>query len=192
MKGCIGKKDGVNRVFKTLEARRLTDFTQALAPGLGVYVNGTLAQVDSDNTDVGAFTLHVAPGNQAQVEASYYFQWFRDTELQQFLLNAAQVLQVGSDPTQVPDGLQPAALHYAAAEAYLKVAVKMTEKLSSTYKAEDASGRPEMTEAEEFRKLAKDCALRADKLRDDYWGKAGKQMSVGFATISGRAKEPVR
>lgn len=190
MKACIGRRDGANRVFKTLEFRRLTNLQTTTQPGLGVYVDGTPVTVDSDNPDIGVFTLHAAPGNQQHVEASYYIQWFTDSELTQFIGNASQSLGLTSDPTQVPEGLQPAALNYAAAAGYMKIAAKMAEKLSSTYKAEDPSGAPEMTEVDTFRKLSESCAKQAKELRDSYWAKSGRQNAVAHSSISGSVREP--
>ena len=88
-KPILDKQDGVNQTFTTFETRRITDFTLATTGFEGVFVNGSRATVTADDLIAGQFTLAVAPADTDTVEASYYLQWFLDSELDTFLKSAA-------------------------------------------------------------------------------------------------------
>ena len=92
-KRCFGEIDGTNTRFKTFEFRRVTDFTQEE----GVYINGVLqpaSGVSSDSLIPGEFILQTAPSDGSIVEASYYTQWFLDSELEDFLKQSSRWLSL--------------------------------------------------------------------------------------------------
>lgn len=178
MKTVIGYVDGVNTTFKTFEFRRLSNFVAPTAPS-GVFVNGVSAVVSGEDLASGAFTLAVAPAQEARVEATYYAQWFIDTELDEFLVHAVKWLGLGADPTLIPDGLQPSSLKYAAAEAYQKIAVHWATNRSETYRMEDSPDPNTQKASNPYAELAK-----------QFFGLAQKERA-GFYTRQDQAKAPL-
>lgn len=188
-KRVFGTINGTNLVFKTLEFRRVTDFTTATAPE-GVYVDGLTVAVASDDLASGEFTLATAPLDGSVVEATYYMQWFTDAELLGFLTDAAYWLLI-DQPTNIPAGLRPAALHYGAQEAYQKMALRWAENLSETYRLEDAPGENAFEIVDKYRQAAMDMHKKSVDLRDGYYTRSGKNLSPNFASIAGRVVDPV-
>lgn len=188
-KKLLGDVNGTNKVFKTFERRRFTNFSTAAAP-LGIYVNGTIATVTSDSPAIGEVTLTTAPAVNADVSATYYAKWFDDAELDKFLSNAMDFLQGGS-VTSVNDGLKPAALAFAAADAYQKLANWWAETLSSGYRLEDAPNNATRTPAEIYLGMATRFRKEATDLRNAFYTRNGKPLQPLFATIQGRIKNPV-
>lgn len=188
-KKVFGQIDGTNKVFKTFEYRRLTNFTTASAP-LGVYVNGVLAPVTSDSLAVGEFEITTAPVDGDLVQATYYFQWFLDGELDSFLVSASRWLQGSDDITTLAPGLKPAALHYAGQDGFHKLSVKYSERMSEIYYLEDAPHADVKSVIDSYAALAKDFDEKAFKLRDDFYSRAGKSLAPRFAMAYGRTKDP--
>jgi len=189
-KRVINEVNGVNRVFKTFEFRRVTDFT-SVTGDLGVYVNGALATVSSDTVGNGEFVLATAPTDGSYVEATYYIQWFLDAELNQFLRSGSQFLNFGDDPSNTPSGLQPACLKYAAHEAYQKLALRWAEHLSETYRTEDAPDKNRMSIVEQYQKMAETYLKEAKTLRQDYYTRNDQQNQPLFSSISGAVQDVV-
>jgi len=186
-KRVFGQVDGSNVVFKTLEFRRITDFTTAGAPE-GVYVNGVTATVTTDDTDSGEFVLDTAPVDGDVVEATYYTQWFTDAELTGFIDEAANWLKIGNK-TNMPIGLQPAALHYGLQSAYQKLAIRWAEMLSETYRLEDTPKENVIKMADSYRQAAKDMHTKSMALRDDYYKGAGAQHSQYSRPLLGEIRD---
>ena len=189
-KRVFGKIDGTNTTFKTFEFRRLTTFVGAVAP-LGAYVNGLIAAVTSDDfSDTGEFEITTAPADGDVVEATYFIQWFLDTEIDNFLLSTAQWLSFATID-QVPPGLRPAALHYAAQEAYQKLALRWAEHISNTYRLEDQPGEDAYGIVDQYRNMSSDMHKKSFDLRDDYYKRSGKTLEPTWASITGRVADPV-
>lgn len=195
-KRVFGQIDGTNRVFKTFEFRRVTDFTTATAP-LGVYKNQvrlTAADISSDDLTTGYLTLAVAPQSTDVIEATYYLQFFYDAELTGFLRLSANWLGLGDDPTVIGEGLRPAALQYACGEAYQKLAMRFAEHLSETYRLEDAPDAERFRLVDEYKRMAEDCRKEAQNLRDQFYTRQGQSLQPLFGTNLGRVRnvEPSR
>lgn len=189
-KRVFGKIDGTNTKFKTLEFRRLTTLVGAVAPE-GAYVDGVLAAVTSDDfSNTGEFTLTTAPVDGEVVEATYFIQWFLDTEIDGFAQDAANWLGFGL-AVDIPPGLRPAAIHYAAQEAYLKLAVRWAEELSETYRLEDAPSDGAFEVVDKYRQIAMDMHKKSMALRDDYYTRSGKTKQPSFGIIAGAVKDPM-
>jgi len=187
-KSVFGQKNGANKRFKTFEPRRVTDLTTATQP-FGVFINGSLVATASDDLIVGEFELVTAPVDGDFVEATYYYQWFIDSELAVFLKNAAQWLGKGADITTVPDGLQPAALHHAAQESYHKLALKWSEHMSEMYLLEDAPKDGSKDVLEGYRALAKDFTEKATALRNDFYERQGQSIQPIVTSIIGSVRD---
>lgn len=189
-KPVIGSPNGTLLAFKTFEFRRLTDFTAASPPpNLGVFVNGASVAVTSDDLTSGEFILTTAPIDGDVVEATYYIQWFLDAELAIFLKSSSQWLLMGPDETVVPDGLQPAALAFAAHVAYQKLALRWAEHMSEVYRTEDAPDKNRMQLVDEYWKMSMGYEKEAKDLRDGYYGRSGQSLSPLFRSSSGRVRE---
>lgn len=190
-KKVIGAIDGVNTLFKTFEYRRLTDFTTVAAP-LGVYVNSVQTTAASDDKMSGTFTLTVPPTTTTRdvVTASYYYQWFFDADLDVFLQNASSWLGFGLVYTNIPDGLNVAALRFAAQEAYEAAAMKYSTRLSETYKLEDAPSEEILKSVSAFKDMADSFMDKATKLRDDFYTRQGQSLAPNFAFSLGRVRDP--
>jgi len=190
-KRVFGQIDGTNTVFKTFEYRRVTDFTTADAP-LGVYINQIridATSVASDDLQTGFFTLADAPAAGDVIECTYYTQFFFDSNIQDFLRLSAQWLGIGTDYTNVPLGLQPSSLQYAAGEAYQKLAMRFAEHLSETYRLEDAPDAERFKLVDEYKRMAEDCRSSATVLRDQYYTRQGQSLQPLFAVNRGNVKE---
>lgn len=185
-KRVFGECNGVNTSFKTLEFRRITDFTVAVAP-FGIWISGALqlpATVSTDFTQSGDFVLATAPTDGQVVEASYYVQWFTDAEINQFLRLSSNWLSMGDVFANLSEGLRPAALKYAASEAYQKLALRWTESLQETYLLND-SKEQDFSIVDQYRESAKMYREDAEKVRDDFYSKSGQQKQALFGNNLG-------
>jgi hypothetical protein len=181
--------NGTNLIFKTFEFRRVTNLKTQVGPSLGVFVDGVrlseVTGITSDDPAVGEVILTAAPLDGSVVEATYYSQWFLDAELDAFLRSATEWLQLGSDPTNIPGGLQPAAKYYAAQEAYHKLCSRWAEMQSETFRFEDSPSGETKTPVDYYRALANDARIKSEKLRNDYYSRSGQQLAPLFASIPG-------
>jgi len=182
-----------NLRFRTFEFRRVTDFTTAVAP-LGVWKNGSLlsaVSISADFPDTGDFVLAntVVLADGDILEASYYVQWFIDSEVDEFMKGSTQWLGMGPDPTNIPDGLQPSALKYGAAEAYQKLAIRWTLHTSETFRLEDSPDGVQVNNAQKFTDMAKYFRSEALKLRDEYWTRQGQYLQPLFHSNVGRVRD---
>jgi hypothetical protein len=185
-KRVFGELNGTNVMFKTFEFRRVTDFTTAATP-LGVYLNGVRllpAAIASDYPNTGEFTLVTAPIDGDVIECSYYVQWFLDSELTDFVVKATNWLGLGSIPANVPDGLIPAAMKFASAEAYLKMAMRWREHLSDTYRVED-SPKEGTTVGDEYIKMSELFRKEATQNRDEYYRRQGQPLQPLWGVVVG-------
>ena len=190
-KRVFGQIDGNNQVFKTFEYRRVTDFTAAEAP-LGIYINQVridAGQISSDDLQTGFFTLATPPEPGDVLEATYYTQFFFDQNLQDFLRLATQWLGLGVDYANIPAGLQPSALQYAAGEAYQKLAMRFAEHLSETYRLEDAPDAERFKLVDEYKRMSADCRNEATTLRDQYYTRQGQSLQPLFGVNRGNVRD---
>lgn len=189
-KKVIGVVNGTNLVFKTFEDRRLSDFV-APVPPTGVFDdNGVALPVTSEDLTSGEFTLTAAPLDGTSVLATYYFQWFTDVELSEFLTDAAEWIGNGSDFTTIGEDLRPAAKEYAAHKGYQKLVSKMSMNLAETYQLYDAPDQKRFDPVAQYMKISKDKYELALKLRDDvYDGRKGQAKAPRSATIAGRVRD---
>lgn len=193
-KRCFGEVNGQNNTFRTFEFRRITDFTAAVAP-FGVYVNGTRlneADISTDYLNTGEFVIGATgsiPVDGDIVEASYYNQWFLDSELENFLTVATQWLNSTPDVTQVVAGLQPSVLKYAAAEAYLKMAQRWRTWLSEMYRVEDEPKKPGTGPVESFIQMAETFREEALKARKEFYTRQDRNLQPLFGSVLGNVRK---
>ncbi len=192
-KKCFGEVNGTNLSFKTMEFRRVSNFTTAVTP-LGVYVDGVrlpAASATSDDVATGEFVLAHAPTNGQSVEATYYYRWFVDTELTTFLTAASEWLGGGTDYTLIQEGLRPAAKYYAAQEAMHKMAARWVERMSEQYLVEDAPDPRNQGVADSYRRLADDYKKKSLELRDQFYTRQGQPLQPLFGNNFRAVREVV-
>jgi hypothetical protein len=192
---CFGQVDGVNLQFKTFFRRRVTDFTMASTGGAGVYVEGQqvlAANIGWDNQESGEFAFAstgVTPTEGQTVEASYYYQWFDDTELDTFLQIAGRWLQSNNDYTQVSPQLVDALIKYAASQAYAKLAQRWRAYMSQEYRVEDAPKDSPTYNTNDFLQLSKYFRAEALASRTEFMEtRQGRALQPLFGSISGRVR----
>lgn len=189
-KRVFGQIDGANARFKTFEFRRVTDFTaEADASSLGVYVNAVkvpAADIASDSPEVGFFSFAsgAIPTGSDVVEATYHVQYFLDAELEGFLRLSQNWLGFGDDYSQIPQGLRPAALQYAAGEGYQKLAMRFAEHVSETYRLEDMPDERRMAIVAEYKNAAAQAKEQAQNLRDQNYTRQGQHLAPLFGVYS--------
>lgn len=184
---CFGETNGTNLLFKTFEFRRVTNFTTTQ----GLYKNGVLlalAAVSSDDLATGQFNLATPPIDGDVIEASYYNQWFLDTELANFLTDAMRQLFSGDDYTLMPAGLKPSGLKYAASEAYQKMAQRWREYMSQGYKVEDAPNKAPNSPVDSFIKLSETFRKQALEMRDEFYKRQGRSLQPLFGAVRGNIR----
>jgi len=185
-KKVFGEVDGTNVRFKTFEFRRVTNLSTAADP-LGVYLDGVRTTALTDDLTTGVFTLGAAPAEGVSVEASYYCQTFTDTELTQFVTNAAEWLGFDA-PSQVVLGLQASAREFAAGEAFHALSRMYADKLSETFLLEDAPDADRVTAAQTYKTLSDAHYTQAKSLRDDYYTRQGQSLQPLFGVVAGNVK----
>lgn len=195
-KKVLGVVDGTNVTFMTFEYRRVGTFTSPAFPVPGVFVNGVLVpgnKVTNDDPASGVFQLDPSalPTARQPFTASYYYQWFTDPELDTFLQNASSWLGSGTAYQNIPDGLNAAALRFAAQEAYEKAAMKYTTRMSEVFQLDDAPKEEVLKAVEAFREMADDFMAKAETMRDDYWTRQGQALAPNYGFALGRVRDPV-
>lgn len=190
-KEAFGNIDGTNATFKTFEVRRLTNFATTLTAPLGVYVNQVLqAAATADDLESGEFTLASAPAPGAVLRATYYTQWFDDSEVQQFLTTACEWIGNGDDYTQIANNLFPAAKHYAAAMAYQKLVSRYSANVAEMYQLYDAPDQKRFDPIKAWGDQAERLYKLAFELRDDvYKDRQGQAKAPLWGVARGRVKD---
>lgn len=119
--------DGVHRVFAVADSRLVDDT-------LKVYIDGEENTPDAADIDLLKGTFEIdAPDEGADIKASYYFQWFTDSELEEFLTQALRLLTFDSvTDTTIPAGLRTAILSFAAYYAYMKKAAEAAAVINAS------------------------------------------------------------
>jgi len=194
-KKVIGEINGVNVTFKTFEARRISAFVSPTAPA-GVFLNdGTSVTVTTEDMESGEFVVMTAPVDGTSLVATYYYQWFNDNELTEFLTDASEWIGFGSDYTTIGVDLRPAAKEFAAHKAYQKLVSKMAVNLAETYQLYDAPDGKRFDPVQAYMRISKDKYDLALKLRNDvYDGRKGQAKAPRSAVVRGRVRDvpPVR
>lgn len=187
-KKVFGEINGTNTYFKTFEFRRLTNFTTSTFP-LGVYIDGVFqntSAISSDSTSTGDFVLTTAPTGRAKIEATYYIQWFLDSEIQGFLKLASNWLGFSDDFSNISEALRPAALKYASAEAYQKLCLKWAEHLSEIFLLNDAPVNKDMSPVDKYRQLSLDFRKEAEEAAKFTYSRSAQNYQPLYGIIQGQ------
>jgi len=143
-KKLIGNVDGSNLVFVTYDKRIVEDTFQA-------FVNGLPVQAVITDPVAGEVAFAVAPLQNSTVQASYYWQWWLDTELTTFLNKGAEAVGLSTTSAttdnaylQVIPGLKSAVLQMAASMSAESLAnYLITRKHSAEHLLEQDKGTDE-------------------------------------------------
>lgn len=196
-----GQVNGMNQAFITYDKRFIEDTFE-------VFVNDLPAKFQIVDSIAGTFTICPAPDVNSTVVASYYWQWWLDSELQTYLNKAAE--SMGIDDTQHPDGgaddvaylaipqgLRGAALNLAASYAQAAlVQYMMNRKHSGEFLLEqdgnDDAGFAQIINA--MTKQKQDYYKTGIELRDDFYKRQGREFapSVRIKVVASRRYGPSR
>lgn len=187
-KKVFGVQDGSNKTFKTFEIRRVTDFTSA-SSGVGVYVNSNYTGVASDDPVTGEFTLLNAPTQKDRIEASYYHQWFNDSQLDSFLRFSSNYIGQGDSYSDTPEGLRPVVLKFATSEAYQELSVRFARMLSEQFRIEDLPKEAIHAAIDSYNKMAENYRDSAEKLLKNFYTRQGQNFAPLFGFVKGKARD---
>jgi hypothetical protein len=121
-----------------ITTRFFTGHTLVVPDTLELYLQGVLtAPSGTPDYETGTFSLSPAPSGELQ--ASYYYQWFKDEDLAVFLDDAAQMLSFFEDDdisgfvTMLEaGGVRPSLLQFAAFNAYMRKAAEWADSLEGS------------------------------------------------------------
>lgn len=149
-------------------------------PGtLVAFIDGstTPAAPTTDVDQNGTFVVATAPVNSLQV--TYAWQYFADDDIDDFLDRARSWLREYSSIAQVPDGLNPALIEYAAGEAVRALARKVS--LADASAGDAKINLSQLTQ--EYQTQAKQLHAAAQSDRDSYWHRASETLAPAVATL---------
>jgi hypothetical protein len=187
-KTVVGLIDGNNVNFKTFNVRRITALVGGDGSPLGAFVNGEVVSVISEELLSGIFVLKEAPSEGDTVTATYYYEWFLDTQLDTFLKTASRWALSDEDYTHTPNGLIDAVLYKACAKAYRELAVRFAKLYSEQYRMEDLPKEDLKKTQEQYSRLADMHEKQARSEMDFYYTRQGKNKQPLFSSINGNVK----
>lgn len=118
--------DGLTKQFFAGHHRIVSSTLSIFLQGASLAVSGT-----PDYTG-GYFTVTTAPSPSGNFQASYYYQWFTDTEIVSFLTSAANALRFDTvDDSGIAIGLRPALVTMAASDAFYRKAAEYSNAISA-------------------------------------------------------------
>lgn len=190
-KKLIGPVDGNNTSFVTYDKRIYSDSVE-------VFVNGELASFSVVDEIKGELLLATAPDKNTKVEASYYWRFWIDDELKNFLNKGAESTgQYGStSPDQaylnIEPGLKNAALYFAASLATRSLIFYITNRRHSEEflieqdKNDDTNFSQTITAMNTQAKALWDQAVFH---RDDFYKRLGKRNKPSFGVKMGSTRK---
>ncbi len=181
-KKLLGQVDGNNVSFVSYDKRIVDGTFQA-------YVNDGPVSANVTDLVAGEIEFAAAPDQNSKVTASYYWQWWLDSELITFLNKGAEL--TGQFNNNIPDkaylqiepGLKNAALQFALSVAADSLAnYLLTRKHSGEFLLEQDKGTDEGM-ADVIRAMT-DMSSKAYKkamdLRDDFYKRQGRRNKPSF------------
>lgn len=191
-KRCFGAVNGTNLNFKTFDARRYTKFTQQP----GVLINGIVQGpqfITYDDPISGQFILDpsIVPVDGDVVEATYYSRYFLDAELDNALQMSSRILFSTDHISDIPLGLVPAAIEYAAANCYKKLAERFATMISSGYKVEDAPSDQDKGPVQYYTDMANGAFAEVDKMITLFYTRQGQNRQPLIGVAIGRVRNVV-
>lgn len=171
-----GLQDGVNKLFRFLD-RNLVVPTWKIHLDAAEKSNPADWQVVDAAT--GQFQFTTAPPVTVAITGSYFYQDLSDAALVTYLILAAQ--REGFDTAfgiDIPSGLQPAIVYFAAADAYYALAREFAERFDWSVESKTVSMQ---AIADKYNALAKDFESRGIVARDDFYKRQGRREAPASA-----------
>ena len=197
-----GTSDGENLLFYTWDKRLFEDSFQ-------LYVDNELQSDGFELSDpiAGEITFAQAPDKDSEVRASYYFQWWIDDEIKNFLNKGAE-LTGEVDPNisanhpdaaylMIQPGLKNASLKFAG---HLAMDALVSRFIADKHSAEfllEQDGNVDVGYTELIKNLqnqANTWFKQAVQLRDDFYQRQGRrnQPAFGIKQVNTKIYGPVR
>lgn len=169
----LGPIDGVNPVFYTYE-ERIVAGTILFSYD---YVEQPGSVIAAQDLIMGKFSLAPPPQANVGVRASYYWQLFLDSDLDEALQLAAGEIHETDDITTVQAGLKNAALHFAASFAFTNQSVRwLVQRASEKYLLQESPVEaPAEQRAKEFRDAATTYYKMGVELRSSFYQRHGRR-----------------
>jgi len=174
----LGEANGTNKEFKIFNTRVVV----VVSPATPVFhVNGTVATGAVTDAIQSIVTLTTAPINGDTVEATGYFQYWLDGDMEEFLKRASEQIIEGENYENIQEGLRAAAQHLAASCAYNNLASRFTENRSSQYQLSERGEKGKDMVAG-FIDLAKWHQKEGLAKRDEFYKRLGRRAEPAFGT----------
>lgn len=115
-----------------------------------------------------------------QIQASYKWQWFADSDVEAFIKDGIRWLQHydDADPATVPDGLTGAVEHFAAHHCYAELYARTSHFFSGGAGGKNVSKDSIPTR---YMQMSKDEYETAKHIRDSFYEGAGKEKKAAVA-----------
>ncbi len=179
-KQLVGNANGANTLFQTWEER--------LVPG-SMVVTVDFTQVASTEIDLvqGLIQLAVAPTPGQVVRGRYYYQFFFDSELEEFVQRGAAMINESEDVTLVAPGLKDACMSFAGFYAFRKQAIRWAHRMSDRFLLEEEPLVQEpIARPNHFEQMAQKFLDEGRVLRDDYYRRHSRSLAPAFAVFKPR------
>lgn len=127
----------------------------------------------------GIVTFTTAPTVGSALLFDYNYQFYDDTDYNEFIGEASSLL-LYPDPTTLPDGLVPSMLRFALSIFFTRRASAYANKYKSTG---GLSGQDVDMVTKNYRDLSKDAYAQGEKLRDNFYERAGQRAEPASSII---------
>lgn len=139
---CVPAPDGITTRFFAGQTRLIEDTLAVYQNGVEIAPSG----VSLPDPSGGLFDLLVAPSGGMELQASYYYRWFHDAELEEFLQQGSQTLAfTGVDDPALTVGIRAVVLDLACYYAYMRKATEYADSLVASaagYTADQSRSHP--------------------------------------------------
>lgn len=184
-KNVFGSPDGTLVEFATIEGRYVPASLVVYAAPPGGGTPSVVTVSDTTGWEQGIFRLQAAPQPRQLITASYYWQYFTDTEITNFLKTAASRVGITDYTTTPVDGLERVVLNYACAAAYRFLSSQWIRKISEKVLLKDSPVSENDTRSNLFLKQAQDYEKMGNDERIEYYKAQGRRYKPSFSTSQG-------
>lgn len=190
-KRILGDVDGNNVEFYTYDKRIFSDTVL-------VYVNNAIVTASVDDEIQGQITLAAPPDINSKVEASYYWRFFNDDELQNFLNKGAEACGTFGD--NIPDnsylsiiaGMRTAAIYFAASMCKRRLISLLMNRAHSEEFLVEQDGNDDNKFSQTINAMNREAKELWDQAiwhRDDYYLRQGKRNAPSFGVKTGTVRK---
>lgn len=179
-KQLVGNVNGSNTQFQTWEDR--------LVPGSFIaFVDFTQVPVVELDDIQGVVQLATAPTPGQVVRGRYYYQFFLDSEMQEFVQRGAAMIVESEDVTLVAPGLKDACMSFAGYFGFRKQAIRWAHRMSDRFLLEEEPLVQEpIARPNHFEQIAQKFYDEGRVLRDDFYKRHSRSLAPAFAMFKPR------